>query len=236
MNAEPIAAADARMAAELGLPHRPDADILIEFVDGRLQARDTRPGGPGPLFVDFNTPDISRRVREGPRLPLARAVGLKRGEPCPAVVDATAGLGRDAWTLAALGCEVQALERSAVIAALLRDGLRRGPAEFAARVHVQVGDAVHLLPGLEADVVLLDPMFEPDGKSALPPKHARYLQALAPEDTAENAALFEAAYTAAGARVVVKRPHRGPPLVPSPKVNHSLTGKTIRFDVYVKGR
>jgi 16S rRNA (guanine1516-N2)-methyltransferase len=229
-----VGAADARLAADLGIPLRVDADIVVAFSEGRLEARDTRPGGPGPLYVDFDSADVRRRIRDGLRLPLARAAGLKHRTACPRICDATAGLGRDAWTLAALGCEVQAIEHSPVIAALLRDGLRLGPAAISARVHVHTGDALRLLPGIETDVVLLDPMFDSTGKTALSPKQARYLQALAPEADPDGAELFHAAWQTAQARVVVKRPRRGPPLVASPTVNHSLTGKTIRFDVYVK--
>ena len=41
------------------------------------------------------------------------------------MVDATAGLGRDAFVLASLGCTVTMLERHPVVAALLADGLAR---------------------------------------------------------------------------------------------------------------
>ena len=53
---------------------------------------------------------------------LAKAVGLKKGA-CPDVIDCTAGLGRDAFVLASLGCRVVMLERVTVVHALLNDGL-----------------------------------------------------------------------------------------------------------------
>ena len=43
-------------------------------------------------------------------------------------------------------------------------------------------------------------------------------------------ALFEAALKCAKQRVVVKRPAHAPQLA---KPNHTLGGKTVRFDVYV---
>ncbi|MGL9773657.1 MAG: class I SAM-dependent methyltransferase [Sodalis sp. (in: enterobacteria)] len=55
---------------------------------------------------------------------VAKAVGIK-GQGLPDVVDATAGLGRDAFVLACLGCRVQMFERHPVMAALLKNGLRR---------------------------------------------------------------------------------------------------------------
>nr|VUD25346.1 methyltransferase [Salmonella sp. NCTC 7297] len=53
---------------------------------------------------------------------MAKAVGIK-GDYLPDVVDATAGLGRDAFVLASVGCRVRMLERNPVVAALLDDGL-----------------------------------------------------------------------------------------------------------------
>ena len=55
---------------------------------------------------------------------VAKAVGIK-GDYLPDVVDATAGLGRDAFVLASVGCRVRMLERNPVVAALLDDGLAR---------------------------------------------------------------------------------------------------------------
>jgi len=58
--------------------------------------------------------------------PLLKAVGIKRRDGYrPRVLDATAGLGEDAWVLASAGCEVRALERNRITSALLEDGLRR---------------------------------------------------------------------------------------------------------------
>ena len=54
---------------------------------------------------------------------IARAVGLKPGRPAPRVVDATAGLGRDAFLLAVLGCQVTALERCAALHQALESAL-----------------------------------------------------------------------------------------------------------------
>src|SRR5690606_23122611 len=87
-------------------------------------------GAPGPVFADFVEGALAyRRLHGGGRgQPVARAVGLKPGI-YPKVLDATAGLGRDAFVLAALGCEVVMLERSPIIAALLDDALARAALE-----------------------------------------------------------------------------------------------------------
>ena len=57
---------------------------------------------------------------------LVRAARIKGAQGPLSAVDATAGLGEDAFLLAAAGFQVRLYERNPVIAALLQDALRRG--------------------------------------------------------------------------------------------------------------
>ena len=80
------------------------------------------------------------------------------------MVDGTAGLGRDAFVLASLGCTVTMVERHPVVAALLEDGLRRAyqDAEIGdwmrERMRLFHGSSLEALSKLaqEVDVVYLD--------------------------------------------------------------------------------
>lgn len=170
---------------------------------------------------------------------LGKAVGKGDGE----VVDATAGLGRDAFQLAAAGFEVTMVERVAVVAALLEDALERaaaglaGPAaaEAAARVTLVVADSRAWLEerrrsGDLPAVVLLDPMYPKRGKAALPGKGMALFRRLVGAD-ADAQELLEAALTAATRRVVVKRPLKAPPLA-GVAPSGSLRGSTTRYDLY----
>ncbi len=102
------------------------------------------------------------------------------------MVDATAGLGRDAFVLAALGCQVQMLERNPVVAALLDDGLRRGylDAEIGPwlreRLTLLHASSLTALVAIEPrpEVVYLDPMYPHRQKSALVKKEMRVFQSL----------------------------------------------------------
>jgi hypothetical protein len=72
----------------------------------------------------------------------------------PHIIDATAGLGRDAFLLASLGATVTMIERSADMHALLLDGMARAldaggvTAEIISRMTLIHGDAIQLLPSL----------------------------------------------------------------------------------------
>jgi len=228
--------ASADIAAQTGIEVAPDARFVLEYAQGRLQLRDTAAGAPGPLWVDLLSPQLESRRKAGRGLLLAKACGVRKGKPLPRVFDATAGLGRDAFTLAALGCEVVAMERSLVVQALLADGLTRALAAgdaAAQRMKLVPGQAAtRLVSGLAADTVLLDPMFPQDDRSALSRKEMQYFQALLGPDNDEGA-LFGAAMESGVRRVVVKRPRIAPRIDPTRPADVVFEGKSVRFDVYL---
>ena len=169
---------------------------------------------------------------------LVRAAGVKGGEN-PTVVDATAGLGRDAFLLASIGARVTLLERSPDVHASLRDSLAKasaaGPelAAVVARMTLIFGDARQLLPGMQADVVLVDPMHPVRRNTALVKKEMRLLKEVVGADP-DAGELMQAALAARCKRVVLKWPLRAPPLEGLKKPSHTITSKTVRYDVFMK--
>ena len=135
----------ARLAAELG-PLRMSAPFALVWTAERLELRKLDEPKLGAVFVDFVEGAVAHRRKfgGGRSQSIAKAVGLKAGAN-PLVVDATAGLGRDAFVLASLGCRVVMLERSPVVAALLADGLTRAYAD--AEIGLWMQQRMTLLPG-----------------------------------------------------------------------------------------
>ncbi|MDP5029649.1 class I SAM-dependent methyltransferase [Paraglaciecola sp.] len=195
----------------------------------------------GEVLVDFASEALTfRRLHGGGKKEaIAKAVGLK-GQTALSVLDATAGLGRDAFVLASLGCKMQLIERSPAVAALLADGLQRAGehAELAGwlpqRMSLQHGIAVNIMAnwqGERPDVVYLDPMFPHRKKSAAVKKEMRlFQQLLGPDEDAD--ALLAPALALAKKRVVVKRP-AGAPYLADKKPQLELQGKANRFDIYL---
>ncbi|MBQ6490744.1 MAG: class I SAM-dependent methyltransferase [Atopobiaceae bacterium] len=168
---------------------------------------------------------------------LVRAARV-RGVEAPTALDATAGLGEDSLLLAAAGFSVTLVEHDPVIAALLRDGLERASNEpqlegIVARMTLVEGDSVEVLAGLAVapDVVYLDPMFPAKRKDATTKKKLQLFQMLE-SPCANEDQLMHAALAARPRKVVVKRPLKGPFLA-GKKPSSSLTGKVVRYDVYV---
>lgn len=205
--------------------------------------RQTAGALPGPVTVDFGSSAMRHRRRSGHNELLGKAVGVS-GSRHPRVLDATAGLGRDSFVLADMGCAVTLCEREPVIAALLASGLELARAsgelwlqQVAARMQLVVGDALSLAEGTLAgvDVICLDPMFPQREKSAAVKKDMALFQSLLEADTSPIAAdqLLEWALLQDVARVVVKRPVRAP-FLNAVAPSHAVSGKAVRFDVYVK--
>jgi 16S rRNA (guanine1516-N2)-methyltransferase len=194
------------------------------------------------LVVDFVGGAVGHRHRfgggRGQALP--RAAGFGKGQT-PRVVDATAGLGRDAFLLASLGAEVMMIERSPAIAAVLEAGLAQACeagqdyAAIVGRMRLIEGDARKILPTLAPEVVLVDPMHPPRGNSALVKQEMRLLRETVGDDP-DAGELMAVALAAARQRVVLKWPIHAPPLAGLPPPSHSIAGKTTRYDVFMTHR
>lgn len=190
-----------------------------------------------PLVADWCSPEQRRRIAGGKRQLLVRAVGLHR-HPGMRVLDATGGLGRDAFTLAALGARVTLTERQPLVCALLRDAQTRALADpacaaAAARIEIREIDAAALSASEFSgfDAAHLDPMYPDDGKSALPQKGMQMLRELAGDDLDADALLGHLA--AQIRRVAVKRPLRASWLADT-EPDVSIEGTQARFDIYLK--
>jgi len=208
----------------------PDALILHRGAAGLSLAADGM-----ELRQDFR--ELLPRVRPDrlARELLVRAVRLKGLAGPLRVVDATAGLGEDAFIMAASGAEVLLCESDPVICALLEDALSRAGrdpelAPVAARMTVRPGDSLKTLAALDAppDVVYLDPMFPERRKSAAVKKKFQLLHLLE-RPCGNGEELLVAAIDAGPRKVVVKRPAKGP-LLAGRTPSHRVAGKAVRFD------
>ena len=191
--------------------------IAVNFVSGTMAHRRQFGGGRGEA--------------------IAKAVGVK-GNYLPTVVDATAGLGRDAFVLASIGCQVTMFERHPVVAALLADGLDRAYQDptigqlLQKQLRLIYNSSLHGLSLYQdkPDVVYLDPMFPHRQKSALVKKEMRIFQQLVGSDL-DAEELLEPARRLAKKRVVVKRPDYAPFLA-NQKPTAEIKTKNHRFDIY----
>jgi 16S rRNA (guanine1516-N2)-methyltransferase len=201
----------------------------------------------GAITIDFcgGKTEHRRRFGGGRGQPLAKAIGLK-GNATPTVIDATAGLGKDAFVIANLGAQVMLIERSPILTALLEDGLGRASHDpeiktiVTDRMNLVTADAIEWLTNLPIeqypDVVYMDPMYPHRNKSALVKKEMRVLRELVGDDE-DACQLLHVALSCAKHRVTVKRPRTAPILngsvLNNRKPNSTVESKNTRYDIYV---
>ncbi|AOF53240.1 DNA polymerase I [Rodentibacter caecimuris] len=214
--------------------------LALVQTDERLELRKLDEPKLGAVYVDFvgGTMAHRRKFGGGRGEAIAKAVGIK-GNALPTVIDATAGLARDAFVLAAIGCQVRLVERHPIVYLLLQDGLNR------AYQDEEIGEMLwqnlrlltvrhihELNPETDfADVVYLDPMYPHKQKSALVKKEMRVFQHLVGADLDADA-LLAPALQLARQRVVVKRPDYAEFLAKK-QPHFCRETKNHRFDIYV---
>ena len=200
------------------------------------------------IHIDFISGDLAHRQKYGGGRgqSIAKAIGLKQGTPPPSVLDATAGLAKDAYVLACLGCSMTLVERSPIIVELIKDAIDRAEENEHFKTVLEKGfelinkSSIEYLTELEnkavseskkPDVVYLDPMYPDKKKSASVKKNMQILQKLLgkDEDTQE---LLNAALKVAKKRVVVKRP-KGAENLTELKPTYTVESKKTRYDVYI---
>ncbi|MBD1575790.1 MULTISPECIES: class I SAM-dependent methyltransferase [Vibrio] len=237
------------LAQRWQLTHQADSVFALVLTDERVELRKLDEPKLGAIYVDLAGGAASHRRKfgGGKGQAIAKAAGLNKGKN-PTILDGTAGLGRDAFVLASLGCKVQMVERNPVVAALLDDGLSRAKqdpeigvwvSERMSLLHASSHDALEQLMQqdgfIQPDVVYLDPMYphpENKKKSALVKKEMRVFQSLVGADNDADA-LLKPALALATKRVVVKRPDYADWL-DGEKPSMAIETKKNRFDVYVQ--
>ena len=198
------------------------------------------------ICANFHGDTIKYRRQKGggKKEMIAKAVGLS-GESSLNILDATCGLGGDAFIMASLGGNITMTERVAEVYALVKDALKQAeewgrdtdPELIAIinRMHLINADAKEYMltasPTCRPDVIYLDPMFPPRKKSAKVKKDMSVFHNLVGTDN-DSHEMLPLALSCALKRVVVKRP-RVAPTLSSKKANYSFKGKSNRYDVYI---
>ncbi len=108
-----------QIAARWQLQASDDSPFALVLSEERLELRKLDEPKLGAIYVDWVEGAVAHRRKfgGGKGQSIAKAAGLNKGVT-PVVLDATAGLGRDAFVLASLGCRVQMVDRHPVESSL----------------------------------------------------------------------------------------------------------------------
>lgn len=241
------------VAEKLSLPclqvNESHTALNLNFTDDFVELRDSEKNL--AIHIDFISGELAHRQQYGggKGQAIAKAIGLKQGVQPPIVLDATAGLAKDAYVLASLGCPMTLLERSPVIAVLIRDAITRASDNEQFQLILNNGfDLIEqssidyltsLLNNKDSDiseaarpeVIYLDPMYPERKKSASVKKNMQLLQNLLGKDE-DTQTLLDIALKVARKRVVVKRP-KGAESLSTLKPGYQVASKKTRYDIYL---
>ena len=168
---------------------------------------------------------------------LAKAVGMKSNKNRN-IVDATAGLGYDAFILASLGVKVTLIERSEKMYEILQNGINEGVSfggeieKIINRMDLLFGDSKDILPKLSPEVIMIDTMYKDRKKTALVKNNMRLVRDIVGPDS-DYIELLEVALNCAKNRVVLKQPRYADPIREIRNCSHQILGKTIRYDIFM---
>jgi len=168
---------------------------------------------------------------------LAKAVGMKSNKN-RTIVDATAGLGYDAFILASLGANVTLIERSKIMYNLLQEGISEAKSfggeisRIISRMNLIFGDSKFILPDLLPEVILIDTMYKDRKKTSLVKNDMRLVRDIVGSDP-DYIELIDVALNQASNRVVIKQPRYADQIDNIKPYSHQILGKTIRYDVYM---
>jgi len=224
------------------LLHKAQTELTLNFTEMQIELIDL--SNKMNLSVDFIGGSLGHRKKYGggKGQTIAKAIGIKQGKTIPSVLDATAGLGKDAYVFACLGCSVTLIERSPIVAALVKDAIDRASLNIEFTDILNNGFSLHNTDALKfiqaiddtekPDVIYLDPMYPDKKKAASVKKNMQMLQKLLGHDL-DTDEVLKAALEKAVKRVVVKRPKGAPVLSINKAPTLNYESKSTRYDVYI---
>lgn len=198
------------------------------------------------ISVDFNNSKIYLRCKTLSKSDLLiKACGKKKPDH---IIDATAGLGTDSFILstAFIDTKISLIEENDIISTILQDGIKHGlenssypeTQKTCKKMELHNGNAINIIPKLEpADIIYLDPMFADNSFKGAVKKPMQILHKICPPPSNNKInELLEMALKNAKNRVIVKRAKSACVinLNNSIKPNHQISGKSIRYDIYLK--
>ena len=229
------------------------ANKLCAIID-ILQITDTQPDEPLYLHLDekslwicsdkfgrYNSLEIYSSVLKRVKLVRSELLvkAIKTSQENNLVFDLTAGLAKDSILIASSGYKVIMVEQNpflvTVISYFIEVYQKLYP--WVANMQVVYGNSLDFLSQYNDKLpvaIYLDPMFQ-HKKNALAKKDMQLIQMLNNAFNnvdVDNKKLFDLAYKYAQHKLVVKRDNKQQPLVISPLVSYTVSGKTVRYDVY----
>ncbi|QLE78679.1 16S rRNA methyltransferase [Francisella sp. Scap27] len=192
------------------------------------------------IYIDFSDNDIASRIN--PKLKKCSVVQAVEGRKKDKmlILDSTAGLGRDSFTLAARGHNVVSIEKDPYIFLLLKNALERAKqiedlkniADKITLINQDANDYIKNNSSLIFDCIYIDPMFPERKKSAKVKQNMQIMHDIAFIDEKGNSLLVENSIQSQKTKkLVIKRPVNAE-FLSAKAPSSQIKGKSNRFDIY----
>ena len=206
----------------------------IHYVKNKLTIIFTNPSL--TFNINFSCQNIMNRINIHRKKPnLIKSIEGNTKKLKLNILDMTAGFGYDAFTMAAYGHKVTAIESNIYIYLMLKDALIRCNSSPLCRISKRIklffGKSQSLCNNSIFDIVYIDPMFLRKKKSAKVKKHTQILQKIVEPNQKNNIDIFNKALLLKPKKIIIKNPKKGYIIKPT-KVNSQIVGSRNRFDIY----
>ena len=206
-----------------------DKNLQLHFLKDQIYLLNSKYKDPVKIYIDFNDPKFIEKNNQ--RLHDKKDVFWKVfSQSNSAILDCTAGFGRDSFLLDSMGHDVTMIENSPIVAMLLKNALRRSN-----NINIKLffGNAYDYMKhsNEKYDYIYIDFMFEKLKNKSLSSKNDEALKMISFNDNDKNR-IIQLAQSVSNKKVIVKEPRNTVSGILKP--NYIIKTKLLKYNIYLR--
>ena len=206
-----------------------DKNLQLYFLKDQIYLLNSKYKDPVKIYIDFNDPKFIEKNNQ--RLHDKKDIFWKVfSQSNSAILDCTAGFGRDSFLLDSMGHDVTMIENSPIVAMLLKNALRRSN-----NINIKLffGNAYDYMKhsNEKYDYIYIDFMFEKLKNKSLSSKNDETLKMISFNDNDKNK-IIQLAQTVSNKKVIVKEPRNTVSGILKP--NYIIKTKLLKYNIYLR--
>ena len=206
-----------------------DKNLQLHFLKDQIYLLNSKYKDPVKIYIDFNDPKFIEKNNQ--RLHDKKDVFWKVfSQSNSAILDCTAGFGRDSFLLDSMGHDVTMIENSPIVAMLLKNALRRSN-----NINIKLffGNAYDYMKhsNEKYDYIYIDFMFEKLKNKSLSSKNDETLKMISFNDNDKNK-IIQLAQSVSNKKVIVKEPRNTVSGILKP--NYIIKTKLLKYNIYLR--
>ena len=206
-----------------------DKNLQLHFLKDQICLLNSKYKDPVKIYIDFNDPKFIEKNNQ--RLHDKKDVFWKVfSQSNSAILDCTAGFGRDSFLLDSMGHDVTMIENSPIVAMLLKNALRRSN-----NINIKLffGNAYDYMKhsNEKYDYIYIDFMFEKLKNKSLSSENDEALKMISFNDNDKNK-IIQLAQSVSNKKVIVKEPRNTVSGILKP--NYIIKTRLLKYNIYLR--